>query len=206
MGNQPDLNGAFTMITRQTLHAQRAIETPGSSRGLRQVILAALVAIGAALAMSAWAQPGGHHGGHHGGPGMGGPGMMFSGSPEQAGRMVDRMLDGLDATDDQRSQIKRIAQAAATDLKAQRDAGGGLREKAALVFAAPNVDAAAAESLRQQMLAQHDQRSRRVLQALLEVSKVLTPDQRARLGERIKQREAQRGERMKRMERERPQR
>ncbi len=194
------------MITRQTLHAQRAIETPGSSRGLRQVILAALVAIGAALAMSAWAQPGGHHGGHHGGPGMGGPGMMFSGSPEQAGRMVDRMLDGLDATDDQRSQIKRIAQAAATDLKAQRDAGGGLREKAALVFAAPNVDAAAAESLRQQMLAQHDQRSRRVLQALLEVSKVLTPDQRARLGERIKQREAQRGERMKRMERERPQR
>ena len=197
MGNQPDLNGAFTMITRQTLHVQRAIEPASSSRGLRQVILAALVAIGAALAMSAWAQPGGRHGG---------PGMMFGGSPEQVGRMVDHMLDGLGATDDQRSQIKRIAQAAATDLKAQRDAGGGLREKAALVFAAPNVDAAAAESLRQQMLAQHDQRSRRVLQALLEVSKVLTPDQRAKLGERIKQREAQRGERMKRLERERPQR
>ena len=185
------------MITRQTLHAQRAIEASGSSRGLRQVILAALVAIGAALAMSAWAQPGGHHGG---------PGMMFGGSPEQVGRAIDHMLDGLSATDDQRSQIKRIAQAAATDLKVQRDAGGGLREKAALVFAAPNVDAAAAESLRQQMLAQHDQRSRRVLQALLEVSKVLTPEQRAKLGERIKQREAQRGERMKRLERERPQR
>ena len=202
MGNQPDLNGAFTMITRQTLHVQRAIEPASSSRGLRQVILAALVAIGAALAMSAWAQPGGHHGG----PGRDGPGMMFGGSPEQVGRMVDHMLDGLGATDDQRSQIKRIAQAAATDLKAQRDAGGGLREKAALVFAAPNVDAAAAESLRQQMLAQHDQRSRRVLQALLEVSKVLTPDQRAKLGERIKQREAQRGERTMRLERERPQR
>ena len=185
------------MITRQALHAQRAIEASGSSRGLRQVILGALVAIGAALAMSAWAQPGGHHGG---------PGIMFGGSPEQVGRMVDHMLDGLGATDDQRSQVKRIAQAAATDLKAQRDAGGGLREKAALVFAAPNVDAAAAESLRQQMLAQHDQRSRRVLQALLEVSKVLTPDQRAKLGERIKQREGQRGERMQRMERERPQR
>ena len=197
MGNQPDLNGAFTMITRQTLHAQRAIEASGSSRGLRQVILAALVAIGAALAMSAWAQPGGHHGG---------PGMMFGGSPEQVGRAIDHMLDGLSATDDQRSQIKRIAQAAATDLKVQRDASGGLREKAALVFAAPNVDAAAAESLRQQMLAQHDQRSRRVLQALLEVSKVLTPEQRAKLGERIKQWEAQRGERMKRLERERPQR
>ena len=202
MGNQPEMKGTFTMITRQTLHAQRAIEASGSSRGLRQVILAALVAIGAALAMSAWAQPGGHHGG----PGMGGPGMMFGGSPEQVGRAIDHMLDGLSASDDQRSQIKRIAQAAATDLKVQRDASGGLREKAALVFAAPNVDAAAAESLRQQMLAQHDQRSRRVLQALLEVSKVLTPEQRAKLGERIKQREAQRGERMKRLERERPQR
>lgn len=202
MGNQSEMKGSFTMITRQTSHAQRATNASGSSRGLRQVILAAMVAIGAALAMSAWAQPRGHHGG----PGMGGPGMMFGGSPEQVGRGVDRWLDGLSATDDQRSQIKRIAQAAATDLKAQRDAGGGLREKAALVFAAPNVDAAAAESLRQQMLAQHDQRSRRVLQALLEVSKVLTPEQRAKLGERIKQREAQRGERMKRMERERPQR
>ncbi len=190
------------MITQQTLHAQHAVNASGSSRGLRQVILAALVAIGAALAMSAWAQPGGHHGG----PGMGGPGMMFGGSPERVGRVVDHMLDGLSATDDQRGQIKRIAQAAASDLKAQRDAGGGLREKAALIFAAPNVDAAAAEALRQQMLAQHDQRSRRVLQALLEVSKVLTPEQRAKLGERIKQREAQRGERMKRMERERPQR
>ena len=197
MGNQPEMKGTFTMITRQTLHAQRAIEASGSSRGLRQVILAALVAIGAALAMSAWAQPGGHHGG---------PGMMFGGSPEQVGRAIDHMLDGLSASDDQRSQIKRIAQAAATDLKVQRDAGGGLREKAALVFAAPNVDAAAAESLRQQMLAQHDQRSRRVLQALLEVSKVLTPEQRAKLGERIKQWEAQRGERKKRLERERPQR
>ena len=49
---------------------------------------------------------------------------------------------------------------------------------------------AAAESVRQQMLAQHDQSSKRMLQAMLDVSKVLTPAQRAKLGARLKQRQA----------------
>lgn len=167
-----------------------------TARSVRRVVVAALLAVGAAWAMSAWAQPGG---GHHGGGGM----MMFAGPPERVARMVDHMLDGLNATDAQRSQIKQIAQAAAVDLKAQREAASGLRERALQVFAAPNVDAAAAESVRQQMLAQHDQRSRRVLQAMLDVSRVLTPEQRARLSERMKQREAQHRERAQRLERER---
>ena len=175
------------------------VNTPASARAVRRVIIATLLAVGAALAMSAWAQPGG-------GRGMGGPGMMLGGSPERIGRVVDHMLDGLNATDAQRGQIKQIAQAAAADVKAQREATSGLREKAAQIFAAPVVDAAAAESLRQQMHAQHEQSSRRMLQAMLDVSKVLTPEQRAKLGERLKQREAQRSERMKRMEREQPQR
>ena len=181
------------MRTLQIIEARRA------SRGLRRVVIAAVIAAGAALAMSAWAQPGGRQG-------MAGPGMMFGGSPEHAGRMIDHMLDGLNASDAQRSQVKQIAQAASADLKAQREAAAGLREKAAQVFAAPNVDAAAAESLRQQMLAQHDQSSRRVMQAMLDAGRVLTPEQRAKMGERFKQRNAQHRERMGRMERERPQR
>lgn len=128
------------------------------------------------------------------GHGMGGPGggamMMFGGQPEHVARAVDHMLNGLNATDAQRSQIKQIAMAAAADLKAQRDASRGLRQNGMQVFTAPNVDAAAAESVRQQMLAQHDQSSRRVLQAMLDVSRVLTPEQRAMIGERMKQREA----------------
>jgi Spy/CpxP family protein refolding chaperone len=70
------------------------------------------------------------------------------------------------------------------------------------VFAAPSVDAAAAESLRQQMLAQHDQASKRMLQAMLDVSKVLTPEQRAKVGERMKQRQAVMQDRQQRMQRE----
>ena len=73
------------------------------------------------------------------------------------------------------------------------------------IFAAPTVDAAAAESLRQQMLAQHDQASKRMLQAMLDVSKVLTPEQRAKMAERAKQRQAVMQERMQREHGPRPQ-
>jgi Spy/CpxP family protein refolding chaperone len=122
------------------------------------------------------------------------------------GRGVDHMLDGLNATDAQRSQIKQIAQAAAADMKAQHEAGRALRERAMQIFAAPNVDAAAAESVRQQMQQQHDQASKRMLQAMLDAGKVLTPEQRTKLAERMKQRGDMMRDRMQRMEREQPQR
>ena len=141
--------------------------------------------------------------GHHG---MGGPGMMFAGPPEHVGRVVDRMLDGLNATDAQRTQIKQIAVAAAQDLKAQRDAGRSLHERSMQIFTAPTVDANSAETLRQQMEAQHDQASKRVLQAMLDVSRVLTPEQRAKIGTRMQERQAAMQDRMQRMERERGQR
>ena len=72
------------------------------------------------------------------------------------------------------------------------------------IFAAPNVDAAAAESVRQQMLQQHDQASKRMLQARLDASKVLTPEQRAKMAERMKQRGDMMRDRMQRMERDQP--
>jgi Spy/CpxP family protein refolding chaperone len=56
------------------------------------------------------------------------------------------------------------------------------------VFTAPTVDANAAEQLRQQMLAQHDQASKRMLQAMLDISRVLTPEQRQQLAQKMKQR------------------
>jgi periplasmic protein CpxP/Spy len=154
--------------------------------------VAAVAAVTLSLASPVWAQHG--HGEQRGG--MGG-GML--GNPERMGRMMDHMLDGLNATDAQRSQIKQIAQTAATDMKAQRESNRALHEKAMQVFAAPNVDAAAAEQVRQQMLVQHDQMSKRTLQAMLDASKVLTPEQRATLGERMKQRSDTMRDRMKRM-------
>jgi Spy/CpxP family protein refolding chaperone len=110
---------------------------------------------------------------------MGGPFM---------GRGLDHLLTSVKATDAQRAQIKQITQAAAADLKAQHEAGHKLHEQGMALFTQPTVDPVAAEALRQQMLAQHDQASKRVLQAMLDISKVLTPEQRQQLAERLKKR------------------
>jgi periplasmic protein CpxP/Spy len=105
----------------------------------------------------------------------------------------------VNATPDQRSQIKAIAERAKADLQAQRDNGKALREQTMKLFAEPVVDANRAEALRQQMLQQHDQSSRRTMQAMIEVSRVLTPEQRKTLADRM----ARRGEMMQRHQKER---
>ena len=166
------------------------------SRGMRWILAGAVLAVSAAAAMTA-AQG-------HGAMGMGGPVMIFGGSPEHIARAVDHMLDGLAASDAQRAQIKQIATAAAADLKPQRDAGRALRERGMQLLAAPNVDANAAESLRQQMLVQHDQASRRILAAMLDVSRVLTPEQKAKIAERMRQHDEKMQERSQRLQHEHP--
>jgi periplasmic protein CpxP/Spy len=146
--------------------------------GARLAGTALLIAVLGTVTLSAWAMPGGHGGGH-GGPGMG---MMMG------GRGLERMLDGVNATSEQRTQIKAIAERTMADMKAQREAGKGTREQMMKLFAQPTVDANAAEALRAQMLQQHDQGSRRMMQAMLEVSRVLTPEQRKQIAERAAQR------------------
>jgi Spy/CpxP family protein refolding chaperone len=163
--------------------------------GLGRMLATGVLAVAACAAGTVWAQP------VPGGPGMGGPGMhgqgmhrqgggygMMMGNPEQIGRRVDRMLQGLGVTEAQRAQIVQIATVAAADMRAQHEAGRALRQKGLEILTAPAVDAAAAEALRQQMLAQHDQASKRMLKAMLDIGAVLTPDQRAKAGERMKQR------------------
>jgi protein CpxP len=181
----------------------KAAPAPRQDSGLATRLMTVSVLVvaiaGAAFSVHAQGQPGAGGPDGHGGHAM----MMFGGSPEHVGRAVDHMLDGLNASAAQRSQIKQIAIAAATDMKAQRDAGRELHEKGMQIFAAPSVDAGAAEALRQQMLAQHDQASKRMLQAMLDVAKVLTPEQRAKFGERIKARQAVMKDRMQRMPHER---
>ncbi len=182
-----------------------------SRRRVQVVMVGMLLTLLAAIGVSAWAQPApppgqgmeghrmGHDEMHRGMGGMGG--MMFGGSPERAGKMIDRMLDGLDASDAQRTQIKLITAAAVADMKTQMQAGRGLRERGVALLTAPNVDAGAVEQLRQQMLQQHDQMSKRMAQAMIDVARVLTPEQRAKVGARMKDRQARMADHMKRMDR-----
>lgn len=163
----------------------------------------AAVALGTVALAPAWAHPGHHagaeaaergsHRGHAGMPGMpgmaGGLGMLFN----------LRALDGVGATAEQKAQLRQIMAAARADIRALHEANGGLREQARSLMTQPQVDARAAEALRQQVLAQHDQASRRMLQATLDASRVLTPEQRQQLAARSEQMQQQRQQRHEQM-------
>ncbi len=116
--------------------------------------------------------------------GMGGHGMGMHGGPRQ----IEHMLDSVNATADQRAQIKAIMQAAMADLKGQRESGKALHEQMLLAFAQPTVDARVVESLRAQQQVMHEAASKRMLQAKLEVSRVLTPEQRKQLADSMAKR------------------
>ena len=184
-------------MTESKTGSDRAAASPRRASRIKKAAIATLVALAAGAGAVAWAD--GRAGGW-GGHGMGGPakmgggyGMMGDGS-----RMSDRMLAGLNATDAQRAQIRQIMQAAAADMKTQFEAGRALREQGLAIFSAPVVDAAAAESLRQQMVAHYDQMSQRMTQTMVAVANVLTPEQRAKFAERSKMRSQEWRDRMQR--------
>lgn len=159
----------------------------------RLLAAATLVATGAAAVAAdqpapppppAHAMPG-HPGMPMGGPGAGRPDAMpWMGHPF----MLQRLLDDVDATKAQRKQIREIVGDAQDDLRDQRDEHRRLAEQMAELFAQPSVDAKAVEALRQKMLAEHDKSSRRMTQAMLDVSRVLTPEQRQKIAAEMKSR------------------
>ncbi len=164
------------------------------TRSLRTWALAgslAVVSAASVVSVNAWAE-GSDAGGRHGmrchqmGESMG---MM----PMGGGRHLERMLSEVKATDVQRQQIKAIEQAAEKDLKALREGRQPMHEQAMALMTQPQIDAVAAEKLRQKMVADHDAMSKRMLQMMLDVAKVLTPEQRAQLAEQMKKRHEKMG-------------
>ena len=184
-------------MTESKTGSDRAAASPRRASRIKKAAIATLVALAAGAGVVAWAD--GRAGGW-GGHGMGGPAMMGGGygMMGDGSRMSDRMLAGLNATDAQRAQIRQIMQAAAADMKTQFEAGRALREQGLAIFSAPVVDAAAAESLRQQMVAHYDQMSQRMTQTMVAVANVLTPEQRAKFAERSKMRSQEWRDRMQR--------
>jgi periplasmic protein CpxP/Spy len=133
-----------------------------------------------------------HSAGHrHGGDGQHGGLMM-------GGRMLERMLDDVKATEAQRSQIDKIQGAAREDIAKLHEQHAQLRQQTAQLLTAPTVDTAAIEKVRLQMLQQHDAISKRMLTAMVDSSKVLTPEQRASLSAKLKERQQRMDERRER--------
>ena len=156
----------------------------GSARARFAGLAVGVVALSGALLSAAQAQP------MTGGPGAGGPrhAMAQHRGPGHEGPMMlsDRVLDSVGANADQKARVRDIMGRARADLHTQRENDRALHQQMMGILAAPQVDAAAAESLRQQLAGRHDQASKRQLQALLDASAVLTPEQRQKLSERAK--------------------
>lgn len=144
-----------------------------------KTLLIATALVASAAAPAAFAQP------HRGG----GPGLF-------GGHQLMEMLDDVGATDAQRQQIEAIFKAAREDLKAQMKDGRGTQQQMMKLWTAPNIDAAAMEALRKQQAQRHDKTSARMQQALVEAGRVLTPEQRAKIGERMTKRMARMHQRM----------
>ncbi len=145
----------------------RILPRPAFPPAWRLAVITLLVALASAFALGAHAAP----------PPGGGPMPMAMMNPGH----VDHMLDLVGATTDQRNQVKSILDAARADLRAQHQANRSLHQQALDLFAQPTVDARTAEALRQKMLIEHDKASQRMMQAMLDVSRVLSPGQRQQL-------------------------
>lgn len=169
--------------------------TPLSRIGRQSWALGGLVAataISVVLSISAWAGEDPAEDGYcppqaasmHGGPEGGMPSAMMP----FAGRGLERMLSHLEATASQKDQIHKLADAAAPDMKALHEQGQALHEQALKLWAAPKLDAAAAEQLRQKMSTHHEQMSKRMLQLALDIGQVLTPEQRAKMAQHMQTR------------------
>jgi Spy/CpxP family protein refolding chaperone len=108
-------------------------------------------------------------------------------------RHVEHLLHGTDVTKDQIAKITSAYQAAAADLAPLHANGRELHKRMGDLLSAPTIDRAAIETVRIQLQQMHETGSRRMTQARIEASEVLTPAQRVKVAAMLRER----GERMR---------
>jgi Spy/CpxP family protein refolding chaperone len=132
--------------------------TPTVNQPLRTLALIMLLALASACVQVASATP------------FASPGGLLASS-----QGVDHMLDRVNATAEQRLGVQSIVQAAQKDLATLVGGSTNLRTQAIQAFTQSTV------------VVQQDQISKRVTQALLDISVVLTPSQRAQIGDAMRE-------------------
>ena len=147
-----------------------------STRPTRLFALSLGCALASCIALAAWAAS-------EDAPPRHRPSMMMLAGPmlPPPGPMLDHVLDDVKASPTQRAQVRQIMEAADAGLRADRDAARADRAQMAQLFLQPVVDAAAVEAVRQRIEQRHDAESRRMTQAMVDVSLVLSAEQRQQL-------------------------
>lgn len=126
---------------------------------------------------------GGPHGEHDG---QGGPGGFMQ-------HRMGKLLDAAAATDAQKAQIKAVWEPLHPQLKALRQQKGELHRQMGEALAAPTIDAARVEQLRRQSVQTMDKLSALTTQGMVTSAKVLTPEQRKILLQKMQEHRGHRG-------------
>jgi Spy/CpxP family protein refolding chaperone len=141
-----------------------------SSRPVRLFGLALGCVLAGGVAFAAWAAAD-ETAGQRPPPHMAGPMLPH-------GPMLDHLLDEAQASPTQRAQVHQILDAAQEQAKAERPAERADHEQMVQLFSQPVVDPSQVEAVRQRIAVRRDADSRRMLQAMVDVSRVLSVDQR----------------------------
>src|SRR5215470_19690083 len=148
--------------------------------GRRRLVIGGAVALvlvaGTAAAARAWTA---HHHWHGHGEWGAHPAM----SVDMVEQRLDFVLHIVDGTPEQQARVHGIVEAAFKDLEPIHQHLAGTRAQIMSLLAAPQIDRAAAEQLRSERMADIDQASKRITQALLDAADVLTPQQRKKLAD-----------------------
>ncbi len=107
---------------------------------------------------------------------------------EFAERKVDRVLYEIDATQEQRQQVKEILGKAFDEMGDRREMRQKDRQAFVEILTQPEIDRAKLQTLRTEKLKQMEEMSERMVQAVADAAEVLTPEQRVKLAEMIEQR------------------
>jgi periplasmic protein CpxP/Spy len=91
---------------------------------------------------------------------------------------LERLLDKVNATASQRSQIEGIWNGARPELKSLHQQHAALRKQIETALTGATIDPSAIEQLRQQAMSIADKTSTAFTQAVVQTAQVLTPDQR----------------------------
>ena len=150
-------------------------KTAGRKRRRRWTLISVAGVLALVIAGTTWGAMA-HSDRHKGGHGFG----WF------AEKKIERMLDKVEASDDQRARVHAIVKAAVADLQEVRGLKREVRQDLVAALTKESIDRAELEALRQRKLETVDRMSQRMLTALADAAEVLTPAQRAELAEKWK--------------------
>ena len=103
-------------------------------------------------------------------------------------RFVDHMLDKVDASDEQITQVKAVLDNYQPSLQSMRGNKGNLRKEMATLLQAPTIDRVALDSLREQHLINMEKGSTIFIKMTADIADILTQEQRKTLVDTMEKR------------------